>query len=570
VNDVIKASFGTKSTAAALVLFLALTGSTSSQTASAVTPETFQPPLQKLNGTLVFTGEAGTQAPPGSEAIGITLSDVTIEGALPALAEANDTFRRRLTSGRVPVSELFDATAALEEAYANAGLVLMRVVLPQQSLRDGGVLRVSVVNGFVETVDNAAVPTSVRPRVDALTVPLVDRAGITLKELERQLLLAGDVAGVALSTALAAGERPGGAVLALDAQFRRLTGFVGFDNFPTKDLGRPTVNLGLELNSALNLGETIYGRLSAAPEGVLTDQPQYRVSAIGALFPIGSSGLTFNAEATSSRTNPDSDLFPTQSAFDRQSLRLIYPVIRSRDVNFSTQVALDHQTDQQDLIGSTSAVAIYRDEVTVLRAGASSSYQHSETAMTEVGITLSRGLGLFGARKGDATPLSRQGADPVFSKLNASFRHQRALGEKYSLSISGQAQSSFGDALVTSEQFGIVGASDLSTFDSGSLRGDSGYVFRSELTMPIQTELAGRSAVFAPDIFAGFGAVSNAQPTALEQKTLHASSFGIGFNLLLQGNSPFRADTIRVEYGKGNRDDGDNENRFSISGNIRF
>lgn len=558
------------STTILLVASLTFAGQSISQTASEVTPGDFLPPLQKLNGTLVFTGEAGTQAPPGSDAIGITLSGVTIEGALPALDVANNAFRDRLTGGRVPVSELFDATAALEEAYANAGLVLTRVVLPQQSLRDGGTLRVTVVNGFVENVDNAAVPEPVRGRLDTLTVPLVDRAGITLRELERQLLLAGDASGVALSTALAAGDRPGGAVLALDAQFRQITGFIGADNFATDDLGRPTVNIGIEVNSALNLGETFYGRLSASPDGVLSDAPQYRVGALGALFPLGASGLTLNAEVTSSRSNPDTDLVPTRSAFDRQSLRLIYPVIRSRDMNLSVQLGLDHQTDEQDLIGTSSTATIYRDEITVLRAGASGSLQHGENAMTEGGLTLSRGIDAFGARRGDETPLSRQGAGPEFTKLNLSARHQRPLGEKLSFSLSGRAQSAFGDALVTSEQFGIVGAGDLSTFDSGALRGDSGFVIRSEVTMPIQTELAGRGAVFAPYVFAGFGSVTMAQPTALEQGTVKASSFGAGFDLLLQGNTPFRADTIRVEYGKGSRDDGDDNTRFSISGNIRF
>ncbi|MCF7699912.1 ShlB/FhaC/HecB family hemolysin secretion/activation protein [Loktanella sp. M215] len=523
-----------------------------------------------MNGAVVFTGQPGTQAPPGSESIGITLSSVTIENASPALATANEAFRTRLTQGRVPVSELFDATAALEEAYANAGFVLTRVVLPQQSLRDGGVLRVTVVSGFVETVDTAAVPAPVRQRLDSLTVPLLDRTGITLRELERQLLLAGDASGVALNTALAAGTRPGGTVLALDAAFRRVTGFIGADNFASSDLGRPVINAGVEVNSALSLGETLYGRLSAAPEGVLSGEPRYRVLALGALVPVGASGLTLNAEVTSSRTHPESNVAPTRSAFDRQSLRLIYPVIRSRELNLSTQIGIDHQTDSQDLLVPGGAAAIYEDEITVLRAGLSGSKQTGEGQLLEGGITLSRGLDIFGARRAGAVPLSRQGAAPEFTKLNLSARYQRAVGETLTFSLSGRAQSAFGDAVVTAEQFGIVGAGDLSSFDSGGLRGDSGYVLRTEVARPINTTLLGRSSVFSPYVFAGFGAVSLARPTALEQDRVTANAYGLGFDVLLQGETPFRADTIRVEFGKGNRDDGKDDTRFSISGNFRF
>ena len=553
-----------------VALALSLGSPVCAQTASEVTPGNFQPPLQKLNGTVVFTGQPGTQAPPGSEAIGITLSDVTIENASPTLATANDAFRSRLTRGRIPVSELFDATAMLEEAYANAGFVLTRVVLPQQSLRDGGVLRVTVVNGFVETVDTASVPEPVRQRLDTLTVPLLDRTGITLRELERQLLLAGDASGVALNTALAAGTRPGGTVLALDAAFRRVTGFIGADNFASADLGRPVINAGVEVNSALNLGETLYGRLSTAPEGFLSDRPRYRVLALGALVPVGVSGLTLNAEATSSRTHPDSPVAPTRSAFDRQSLRLVYPIIRSRELNLSTQIGIDHQSDSQDLLVPGGSAPIYRDEVTVLRAGLSGSRQIDEGRMVEGAVTLSQGLDIFGARRAGAVPLSRQGAGPVFTKLNVSGRYQQALGETLTFSLSGRAQTAFGDAMLTAEQFGIVGAGDLSTFDSGGLRGDAGYVLRGEVARPMKTTFLDRAAIVSPYIFAGFGAVSLAQPTALEQDRVTANAYGLGVDVLLQGDTPYRADTIRVEFGKGNRDDGKDDTRFSISGNFRF
>lgn len=545
-------------------------GHIGAQTASEVTPDDFLPPLQNLNGSVVFSGQPGTTAPPGSDRIGITLGGVTISDGLPALAAEEAALRSRLTRGRVPVAELFDATAALEQSYAAAGFVLTRVVLPQQSLRDGGVLQIAVVNGFVETVDTASVPEPVRGRLGALTVPLVDQAGISLRTLERQLLLAGDASGVALNTALAAGQRPGGTVLALDARYRKLTGFVGLDNLVASALGQPVMNGGVELNSALNLGETIYGRLTASPQGVLSDDPRYRVAAIGALIPVGPSGLTLNAELTGSRSRPEGALVPTRSAFDRQSLRAIYPYIRSRDVNLSLQLGLDHQTDQQDIVGPTSSAAIYRDEVTILRAGISGSLQQGEAVLTEASATLSQGLDILGARTGDALPLSRQGAEPVFTKLNFAIRHQRPLGDALSLSLSGRVQTSFGDALVTAEQFGIAGAGDLSTFDAGGLQGDSGYVLRAEVARSFQTTLAGRDVVIAPYVFAGVGQVNIAQPTVLERGSIRAESYGIGLDLLRQGETPFRADTVRVELGKGSREDGDDQTRFSISTNFRF
>lgn len=553
-----------------------------SQTASSVTPETFQPQLQNLGGSVVFSGNTGTQAPPGSERIGITLSGVTVDGGFPEMAAANAAFEQRLTRGRIPVSELFEASADLEASYARAGYVLARVVLPQQTLRDGGALRVSVVDGFVESVDTSQAPPAIRRRIETLTGPLVDRKGLTMTELERQLLLAGDVSGVALGSALASGQRPGGTVIALDPEFRKVTGFVGFDNFAPPELGAIApddlqglvFNSGFELNSLLGYGETFYGRLSASPEDVLSSDPLYRVLAFGAVVPVGPSGLAVNVELTTSDTTPDNDEQPTRSDFDRQSFRLIYPWVRSRKMNLTTQLMLDLQQDEMSL-RTSGLPPVFRDELSVLRLGASLSYNHDAGAFSEAGLILSQGVDAFGARTAEDAansnvPLSRQGADAKFTKIVGSGMHQRALGERFALGLSGRFQTSLGDPLLTSEQFSIAGPNELSTFDSGDLRGDSGWVVRAELSNPRAVELRGTPFTFSPYLFAGAGQVDIEQPTALEASRESAHAFGIGVDLISRTGSRFRANSLRIEYGTGEREHDSDDSRVSLSGNFRF
>lgn len=556
-----------------------------SQSASSVTPESFQPQLQNLGGSVVFSGETGTQAPPGSERIGITLGGVALDGAFPQMAAANAAFEQRLTRGRIPVSELFTASADLEAAYARGGFVLARVVLPQQSLRDGGVLRVDVVDGFVEAIDTSNAPPAIRQRIETLTGPLVDRKGLTMSQLERQLLLAGDVSGVALGSALASGQRPGGTVIALDPQFRKVTGFVGFDNFAPSELGSIApddlnglvFNSGFELNSLLGRGETIYGRMSASPKDILSSDPQYRVLALGAVVPIGASGLALNVEMTSSDTTPDNDDQQTRSNFDRQSFRLIYPWIRSRNVNLTTQFMLDRQTDEMKF-RLPGFPAVFRDKITVLRLGANLSYQHADGGISEGGLILSRGIDAFGARTADriddadplSVPLSRAGADATFTKIGGSAMHQRALGERLALGLTGRFQSSFGDPLLTAEQFSIAGPGEISAFDTGALRGDSGWVVRAELSQPRQVELAGTPLTFSPYVFASAGQVTIEQPTAVERSRESAHAFGIGVDLVSRTGSRFRSNSLRVEYGRGERQNGSDDSRVNLSGNFRF
>lgn len=543
------------------------------QTASEITPPDFQPELRNLDGVVVFTGQAGTQAPPGSETIGITLGDVNLQDAIPELAVANSAYKRRLTRGRIPVSELFTATADLEAAYAEAGYVLARVVLQQQTLRDGGTLDVVVVNGYVEAVDTTNVPENIKARVDQLTGRLINRRGLTRRELERQLLLAGDVPGTALRSALARGEGLGATVIALDPDYRVLTGFVGFGNPTGDELGAITLNFGAELNSALGQGETIYVRLSGAPEDIFTSDPRSRIFALGAVVPLGYSGASVNVETTISDTTPDNALAPTRSDFNRQSLRLIYPFRRSRQFNLSGQVAVDTAQDSQALVGGAT---VFDDRLTVLRAGLDLAYVHDDGAVTQGNLILSQGLDALDARTAadaaaSTVPLSRAGADAEFTKVAGSFSHTRDLSDRVGLMVTGRFQSSFGDPLLTSEQFSLVGAQELSSFDSGELRGDSGWLIRSELSTRFETTVGQVPLLLSPYVFAGFGYAKLENPTAAEQAETEAYAYGVGMDLFARTDSKYRSSSIRIEYGRGERDDSSpDDTRFSIVGNFRF
>ncbi|NEK24104.1 ShlB/FhaC/HecB family hemolysin secretion/activation protein [Sulfitobacter sp. JBTF-M27] len=537
-----------------------------------------------MTGAVVFSGERGTKAPEGSEKLLINLSGVTINGGLPEMAAANATVRARLSGKTISVAEIFNATADLENAYAQAGFVLARIVLPAQELRDGGRLRIEVIDGFVETVDTSKVPEPVRGRIAKITDPLVGQRSLRLPELERQLLLAGDTYGVALGSALAAGATPGGASLILQPEFRPVTGFFAFDNANSDELGPLTLSAGIEVNSPLNMGETFYGRFSGAPSGdnennlgsVFSSDPRVRTLSVGTVFPLGLDGLTLNLELTDSRTAPDTLIAPSTSRFKRGSARLFYPFVRSRNRNISGQLTLDKQTDEQFLVAPSGGRApIYKDNATVIRAAVDGFWLTEGGSAFEAGAVLSRGIDALGARTatevGAGTPLSRQGADAEFTKLIVSGRLRQKINENFNFSLSGRAQTSFGDPLLTGEQFGIAGGQELSAFDAGTIKGDSGFVARAEVSAPRQANFGKTPLLISPYIFAAYGDVSLEQPTAQETADLSATSYGIGVEFNTLSKSNFRSATVRIEYARGTRDDDQpDNNRFSISSSFRF
>ena len=544
------------------------------QSASNLAPSTFQPQNQRGTGPVTVARDPGAPAPEGADRLFVTVGSVRIEGALPQMEAANAGFVERLTGKRVAVSEIFAATNQLEGAYTNAGFVLSRVVLPQQTLRDGGTLRIVVIDGFIERIDAEKVPEQARARVVEITKPLIGKRGIKLQQIERALLLAGDTFGIRLASTLSAGDARGGTILTLDGQFKQITGSYGFDNTLSDQLGPVNLSLGLEVNGALEMGETFYFNLGGSPTRFFSSDPEYRIAAAGAVFPIGYDGLTFNAEVTSSVAQPDSDFLPNESTFQRLSLRLYYPWIRTRKLNVSSQLIFDRVSDSQDLLVGSLNLPIYDDDLSVLRATVDASWNQTNGGFLTAGAVLSRGLDAFGASAsvgpGD-TPLSRQGASAEFTKLVLSAQYQRPLNANWSVNVNGRVQTSFGDPLVTSEQFSIASSNELSTFDAGELRGDDGWVLRGEVGRSQQVQVADFPFIFKPYVFGAYGELGVEQPTFFEQSTTTAYSYGVGFDVFTIEDSAYRSGSVRVEYGRGERDDlGEDGNRFSIVASRRF
>ena len=101
-----------------------------------------------------------------------------------------------------------------------------------------------------------------------------------------------------------------------------------------RDGHRPAFNAAFaEMGLPWHWGESFYGRFSASPDKVFSEDPRYRILAFGALVPIGTSGLAANLELTASDTTPDNSDVPTRSDFDRQSLRIIYQVLDRLDAS---------------------------------------------------------------------------------------------------------------------------------------------------------------------------------------------------------------------------------------------
>jgi hemolysin activation/secretion protein len=554
------------------------------QSASQITPKTFAPPQQGPLSPSLHIAAPGAEAPSGADQLFVTAADLQVVGGFPALASEAAKLRTRFAGHRMSGADIYAAARELETAYARAGYVLVRVTVPAQDIVDGGVIRLQVIDGYIERIETGRLPWRMRGRVAALLRPLQGHGRVREQDLERQLLLAGDAPGVTLRSTLAPGSAVGAAVLVVEATYQPVVTVLTGDNSLGASLGRFQVGGGFTFNSLLGLGEQVYLRASGDPSGGADDfldaHARNRILAAGVLAPIGDNGLTINLEGTLTRTTPSAPSgLQSTDQFERVSVRVRYPWLRSRSLNVSSQLVFEAEDEEDWLFNAEAKLPISLDRLRVIREETDVDYLTPWGADISGSLTPSVGIDAFGARdKGDASPilpLSVQGADANFAKLAVTAAYNQTLVPHLALALSGSAQTSFGQALAHSEEFGISGPGQLSTFDAGTLQGDSGYLGRAELSTPFALprlhSTSNINSVAAPYLFVAYGAVFLADPTALQQAHVEAGSVGVG--LRLYGGvaaSPSNAQ-LAIEFGRQARSDGvRDEDRLSLSGALNF
>lgn len=128
---------------------------------SRVTPETLRPPTA-ASPEIELPGGAPAAAPAGAANLSVTIGQVEVTGTFPGFEGETQAITGPLQGKRVTVAELYASAGMLERAYAAAGYILARVVVPPQKLTDGGPVMLQVIDGVIERVDVSAVPERAR------------------------------------------------------------------------------------------------------------------------------------------------------------------------------------------------------------------------------------------------------------------------------------------------------------------------------------------------------------------------------------------------------------------------
>lgn len=260
------------------------------------------------------------------------------------------------------------ATAALEQAYREAGW-LARVTPPRQDVSTGD-LSFEITEAHTGHVRIAPAsagsgePSSyMSERVLAmLNAQLPPGAPLNLNDLQRALLIAGELPGLTVAGSLQAGTDPGTTDVLLQVAIApMLRGQVGIDNAANRITGSNRMNASLSLNSPWGVGEQI---------GLSTSVTQGTEYLRGfASMPIGLSGwrVGINASALRYRVLDESNTTtgePPRGTSQTVGMDLQIPLLRSArahwDVNLGTEQRRQANRDDVNTVGFTEPISAAR------------------------------------------------------------------------------------------------------------------------------------------------------------------------------------------------------------------
>jgi hemolysin activation/secretion protein len=408
------------------------------------------------------------QAPELAQAI--TVGAIRVEGATvvpaSAFAEAIQPYLGRPLAG----ADLRALAGDVAGVLRKAGYGLATATVPQQRI-ENGILRVTVDEGHIDAVDAHG-----DKAVERVLAELANGKPVRTDKMERQLLLAEDLAGATLARP-AVVRRNGRNVLTVEVYRESASGRVGVDNWGSNTVGPVRATLNIDMNAVLAADD----RLSLGAAITPTEPGEFQYVEAGYTKAIGNNGTNAGVSGYLSHTRSGDGVDP--HAYDGMSkeaeARLSHAIVRSRQ--FSGWV-----------IGDLSFL-----DSALSRNGRPVRGDRIVSASMALSL-LARGKGVWiRGRFGWVHGLDALGAtdpgDPLASRRDASGRFDKfefysAMGIDIAprlglgLSIQGQIAT---DPLLVSEEFGLGGQAFVRAFDYREVSGDTGAAASAELRYDI-------------------------------------------------------------------------------------
>lgn len=435
-------------------------------------PPALPPALTDLDWSVQLP--PGAEPPPSLKAETLELKDIRLVGVTAYTREQlAGLFKGDL--GKTITFERFYAIArAIQQRYREDGYILSFSYVPPQTVEDG-IFTIAVVEGFVEAVQISDVDGALKDTLEGALGPITANKPLTVRTLERYLLLANDLAGVKVTAVLRPSKSTRGATV-LVAKVRRTPygGGASIDNRSSDFTGPWASSVSASVNSLLGTGERFGLTLSEA--GALKEK-----KAVSAIYqqPLGTEGLRIDLGASHTETEPGSTLaaFNVETSTQEITSDISFPVVRSRAETLSIGGGFTFRNAEVDLLGQP----FNEDRLRLLRAQVNYSNSSVLGGSTRIILGATQSVEILDSTDPQTDNTSRADADMDFTKLNLDVVYARPVFAGITAQISMTAQYATRPT-PASEEFSLGGDGFGRAYNSGEVSGEDGIGFSAEFS----------------------------------------------------------------------------------------
>ncbi len=263
-------------------------------------------------------------------------------------------------------ADLRQATDLIAHLYDHSGW-LARVLVPAQVVENGNLL-IQVIEGrfgrvvFSDDTELTVLHVSPQRIVDRVQARLTPGTPLSVPDLTRGVLLAGDLPGIGVSATEASGQDNGLTDVVLTVHNQELmSGQFGVDNYGQASVGSERATGWLDFNSVFGFGEEL-GIL-----GVIT--PDLQFGRVSAALPLTDDGLTLGLNASGLDYEvhaPGWTASQPRGSVNGVGTDLQYQLLRTTDHNLSVGLTVSRTNFYNDNIaGRVSDYHVYDARVFV-------------------------------------------------------------------------------------------------------------------------------------------------------------------------------------------------------------
>lgn len=410
----------------------------------------------------------------------LTPTKIQVEGVTAiSFAEVAGRFTP-LVGKDITIGQLIETANGITRLYQSRGYALSFAFIPAQTF-ENGVVRVTIVEGYVAQIDIKGNPGPTERKIRALAEHMRNERPLRRATFERNVNALGLLPGLTVTATVPAPKMTDGATtLELNVERKPVNVSAGIDLHHPGVQGLFTVTE----NGLASLGEQL--SVSAlAPKG--RDNTTY-YSANGAL-PVGTGGLVARVDASHYRGHPTNNpglppYVERTVVNDKFALSAAYPfLLRDAHKLLGTMSAYASHDENRYRNTINDAQIGLRSQVRVLQAQLD--YTSVEPGQVRrASINVAHAFDILGASKtADSNVPGALPANPVsltFVRTGASFSQSNEWPFKIGTTVAATAQFS-PDHLPTSEQIAFGAQRFAQGYQPGEASGDSGWAVSFEL-----------------------------------------------------------------------------------------